>query len=97
MSGIRKNAGPGAKCPDCGSDRVYRSRTRSAVERLRKRWSSKRLHRCHECGWRGWREETHPEHGAAVPMEFVPPDFNKIDTAVPLRPGAPGPAKDEQP
>jgi len=42
------------KCPQCGSSRIERSRSRSFLERVRKRFTGKRPHRCHACGWRGW-------------------------------------------
>jgi hypothetical protein len=43
------------KCPNCGSDRVYRSRVRNTLERLRQMVSEKDPFRCHDCGWRKWR------------------------------------------
>jgi hypothetical protein len=42
-------------CPTCGSQRVFPSRLRNALERLRVRLTDKEPHRCRECGWRGWR------------------------------------------
>ena len=47
-------AGQARLCPACGLHAVYRSRTRSAMERIRKSMGDQRLHRCSECGWRGW-------------------------------------------
>jgi len=44
------------KCPRCASVRVYPSRLRSSVERLRQKLTDKQPYRCHECGWRKWRE-----------------------------------------
>ena len=41
-------------CRCCGSHRLYRSRSRSLVERCRKKMSSLRLFECASCGWRGW-------------------------------------------
>jgi len=42
------------KCPSCGSNRVYRSKTRTPFERFRRRFTMKRPYRCHVCQWRGW-------------------------------------------
>ena len=44
------------KCPRCASVRVYPSRLRSGVERLRQKLTDRQPYRCHECGWRKWRE-----------------------------------------
>jgi hypothetical protein len=50
------NEESGMKCPACGSPRVYPSRLRSAVERLRHAVTGLHPHRCHACGDRRWRE-----------------------------------------
>jgi predicted RNA-binding Zn-ribbon protein involved in translation (DUF1610 family) len=39
-------------CPSCNSDHVKRSRSRSIVERIMKRFNRK-AYRCLDCGWRG--------------------------------------------
>lgn len=83
-------------CPKCGSERVHRSKARSPLERFRKRWSRKRVHRCHDCEWRGWRIETHVEQRQELEVALPPPDFDKIDAAVPLRRGATGGARRER-
>jgi hypothetical protein len=44
------------KCPRCASIRVYPSRLRNPVERLRQKLTEKQPYRCHECNWRKWRE-----------------------------------------
>jgi hypothetical protein len=44
------------KCPRCASSRVYPSRLRGPVERLRQKLTEKQPYRCHECNWRNWRE-----------------------------------------
>jgi hypothetical protein len=44
------------KCPRCASLRVYPSRLRNAVERLRQKLTDRQPYRCHECDWRKWRE-----------------------------------------
>jgi hypothetical protein len=57
------------KCPKCASARVYPSRLRSGLEKLRQKMTDRQPYRCHECGWRKWREveflsvnpDVHPE------------------------------------
>jgi predicted Zn-ribbon and HTH transcriptional regulator len=44
------------KCPRCASVRVYPSRLRNSLERLRQKMTDRQPYRCHECGWRKWRE-----------------------------------------
>jgi hypothetical protein len=44
------------KCPKCASTRVYPSRLRGPLERLRQKVTDKQPYRCHECGWRRWRD-----------------------------------------
>ena len=44
------------KCPRCSSARVYPSRLRSGLERLRQKMTDRQPYRCHECNWRKWRE-----------------------------------------
>ncbi len=41
-------------CPQCGSEKIYRSRHRNRIEAWRKSISRKRVFRCHVCNWRGW-------------------------------------------
>ena len=41
-------------CPVCAANRLARSRSRSGIERARKRLTQKRVHQCAGCGWRGW-------------------------------------------
>jgi hypothetical protein len=55
-----------AMCPKCGKPALHRSRTRTAVEKFRRRYSLKRQFRCHECQWRGWLEETHLRYPAVA-------------------------------
>ena len=43
-------------CPGCRSPRVYPSRLRNTLERVRNRLTDKQPYRCHACNWRGWRE-----------------------------------------
>lgn len=44
------------KCPRCASVRVYPSRLRNSLERLRQKLTDRQPYRCHECNWRNWRE-----------------------------------------
>lgn len=44
------------KCLACGSSRVYPSRARSIVERLRRIFSERQPCRCHACNHRTWQE-----------------------------------------
>ena len=44
------------KCPGCGSARVFPSRLRNTLERLRNLLTDKQPYRCHQCGWRKWSE-----------------------------------------
>jgi hypothetical protein len=49
-------------CPACRSTRVYPSRLRNAVERIRRQITSGQPYRCHDCEWRQWRPvELHPD------------------------------------
>ena len=41
-------------CPNCQSEDIHRSHTKSKWELWRKTITSKRPYRCHACGWRGW-------------------------------------------
>ncbi|MGB2718110.1 MAG: hypothetical protein WBC51_28240 [Vicinamibacterales bacterium] len=68
------------KCPSCGSARVYPSRLRNVVERLRQNLTDKQPFRCHECGWRQWRELV--VHEAATPVE--PDDLRTGRAGAPL-------------
>ncbi len=42
------------RCPGCGEPTLFRSRSRGFSESVKKRFTNKRLYRCHRCGWRGW-------------------------------------------
>jgi hypothetical protein len=44
------------KCPRCASVRVYPSRLRNTLERLRQKLTDRQPYRCHECSWRNWRD-----------------------------------------
>ena len=59
------------QCPSCGSPRVYPSRIRHVIERLRQTLTDKQPIRCHDCGWRRWRDAIAHEDTAPV----VPDDL----------------------
>ncbi len=46
-------------CPGCGEYYLFRSRTRSVSEFLRRKLTNKRPYRCQKCGWRGWIRKRH--------------------------------------
>jgi predicted RNA-binding Zn-ribbon protein involved in translation (DUF1610 family) len=71
-------------CPSCGSTRVFRSKTRTAVERWRRQFTMKRPYRCHACNWRGWAPDGMQ---AVAPSDIIdsattPPDLSAIDAAM---------------
>jgi hypothetical protein len=79
------------QCPACGSARVYPSRLRNVVERMRQRLTDKQPFRCHQCGWRRWRDVVvHEEHPPVRPDDLrtgraVPPvstrDIERLDSS----------------
>jgi hypothetical protein len=77
-------------CPVCGSDDVCRSPSRTLVERLQKRFTAERLHRCQACRWRGWGAVSHPHHVSQNrPIAPTPPDLAAIDAALAIPPREP--------
>lgn len=68
-------------CPECGST-VQRSRARTLRERIRKHFTTDRLHRCIDCGWRGWGAETPPTQKGGVVVHKAVPDLRAIDAAL---------------
>ena len=64
-------------CPSCDSERVYPSRLRNTVERLRHRLTDRQPYRCHDCVWRRWQQ-----------MAFIAPnpDVSPDDLRVGRRP-----------
>jgi len=75
------------ECPQCGSPRIHRSRSRHWWERLRREFTEKRPFRCKACGWRGWGIELEDQRRA--PAVSVPraggdwqPNFRAIDKAL---------------
>jgi hypothetical protein len=83
-------------CPACDSTRVFPSRLRHGLERLRQRLTEKQPYRCHECGWRKWRDvEVHPDspdvnpedlRTGRVPRPVQAADFDQLDTSTPTPP-----------
>ena len=81
------------KCPVCDSTRVFPSRPRNGLERLRQILSAKQPFRCHQCGWRKWREvqvhpdspDVHPEdlRTGRAPKPVSPNDLDSIDPSAP--------------
>lgn len=81
------------KCPACDSTRVFPSRLRNSLERVRQMMTDKQPYRCHDCGWRKWREvlihpdspDVHPEdlRTGRVPQPVLPSDFDSIDPSAP--------------
>lgn len=79
------------KCPRCASPRVYPSRLRNTVERLRQKVTDKQPYRCHECGWRKWRAveflgknpDVQPDdlRTGRGPVEISPNDVDQLDPA----------------
>jgi transposase-like protein len=79
------------KCPRCASARVYPSRLRGGLERLRQKMTDRQPYRCHECGWRKWRDveflsptqDVHPEDlrtaRGAAPVSTT--DVDQLDPA----------------
>lgn len=80
-------------CPSCGSVRVYPSRLRNLVERLRQRMTDQQPVRCHDCGWRRWRDVTlHEGHAPVRPDDLrtgragrpvSPTELEQLDAAPP--------------
>ena len=67
-------------CPDCGSSTLFRSKARSVAERMRRRWSDRRLYRCTTCGWRGWLRPLHVSEAEAADPAAIP-DLAALDAA----------------
>lgn len=42
------------RCPSCTSARIYPSRLRSRIERIRRALTDRQPYRCHACGARTW-------------------------------------------
>jgi len=72
------------RCPACSSPRIYPSRLRSSIERIRRALTERQPYRCHACGHRRW-SEIH------VPVETTvvagPDDLRTGVSAKPITPG----------
>ena len=78
------------KCPVCGSARVFPSRLRNTLERLRNLFTDNQPYRCHQCGWRKWDEvrvhqdsqDVHPDdlRTGRVPKPLTKSDLDQLDT-----------------
>lgn len=71
------------QCPSCGSARVYPSRLRNVLERLRQKLTDRQPVRCHQCGWRRWREVMAPDEQPLV----RPDDLRTGRQAIPVSSG----------
>jgi hypothetical protein len=74
-------------CRNCSSTNVQRTRTLGRRERLRKRFTRKRVHVCLDCGWRGWLPVAPRLHAPTTgtsgwAAEPPPPDLNEIDAMI---------------
>lgn len=78
-------------CPECGSTRVFPSRLRNGLERLRQVLTGTQPYRCHQCNWRKWRDvEIHADHEdvrpddlrtGRTPEPVSPSEIDSLDTA----------------
>jgi transposase-like protein len=79
------------KCPACGSTRVFPSRVRNVLERIRQLLTEKQPFRCHQCSWRNWQvlrvhpvsPDVHPEdlRTGRVSEPVSPTDLDQLDNA----------------
>jgi hypothetical protein len=79
----------GSQCPACGAEQVFRSRSVSMLERVRKRLTRKRLYRCARCAWRGWLREGHARAPLHTVVPCAPPRFDLIDEEFDSHPSPP--------
>lgn len=78
-------------CPECGSTRVFPSRLRNGLERLRQVLTGTQPYRCHQCNWRKWRdveihvdnEDVRPDdlRTGRTPEPVSPSEIDSLDTA----------------
>jgi hypothetical protein len=58
-------------CPACRSTRLFPSRLRNSLERIRQLMTEKQPYRCHACGWRKWMDvEIHPDSPDVLPEDL---------------------------
>jgi len=60
----RYAAAEGVECPECGKLRVFRSRRKNLMEKLRSRLFGRYPFRCHACGFRFLMKYKQPEENA---------------------------------
>jgi hypothetical protein len=68
------------ECPQCKSNRVHRSRSRTRWERWRKQITGKATYRCVDCDWRGWALDTGSSVVAATAADAVAEPLNLKDS-----------------
>jgi UDP-GlcNAc:undecaprenyl-phosphate GlcNAc-1-phosphate transferase len=62
------------RCQRCGAFTLYRSHTRTVLERARKKLSNKRVYRCETCGWHTWNDSSEiMELSVGQPPANMPP------------------------
>lgn len=79
------------RCPSCDSPRIYPSRLRTRLERVRRALTERQPYRCHACGFRGWSEIHVPVESAEagpddlrtgiVARPITASDLDRLDTA----------------
>jgi hypothetical protein len=70
-------------CSACGSTRVYPSRLRNVVERVRQALTGQQPYRCHNCDWRKWGEvHVHSDPDG----ETLPDDLRTGRDSAPVKP-----------
>jgi hypothetical protein len=67
------------RCPTCSSPRIYPSRLRSPLERIRRALTDRQPYRCHACEYRGWGE-------IHVPIDHTDADPDDLRTGVSAEP-----------
>lgn len=78
-------------CPTCESARIYPSRLRSGIERVRRALTEHQPYRCHVCGFRGWGQIVVPLstedrdaeelRSGGVARPITPRDLERLDSA----------------
>ncbi|HEX7139207.1 MAG TPA: polysaccharide biosynthesis protein, partial [Vicinamibacterales bacterium] len=68
-------------CPNCGASTLFRSRTKTLSERVRRGFSTQRLFRCTTCRWRGWLLPLQVSDAPTVETPAVP-DLAALDLAL---------------
>jgi hypothetical protein len=66
------------RCPKCPSTTLERSRAKTIFERVRRRYTDRRIFRCTSCHWRGWGTPIDPDCGS-IPTEPISIDLESLD------------------